>query len=317
MELHQLRYVVAVAQTGSFSRAAERCHVSQPSLSQQIQKLEDELGGCLFDRLKRGIKVTLAGEAFVQRAVKILEEVETARRAALEVHLLVRGTLTIGALPTIAPYLLPDVIALFAAGFPEVEVVVQEDTTAQLLRQAAACEVDLAIASLPIHDHRFEWETLFAEELLLAVPAGHRLATKRSVQASDLENERFILMKEGHCLGDQVLAFCSRRDFHPHISCRSAQVETVQALVAAGLGISLVPKMALACGPPSQPIYRSLDAPSPKRSIVAVWPRQRAPGKAARKFLACLREVVGSRPSSGTVKLKVPAPRGGVSPAAS
>jgi len=289
MELHQLRYVVAVAQAGNFSRAAERCHVSQPSLSQQVLKLEDELGGRLFERMKRGVKLTPAGEAFVQRASRILDEVETARRAARDVHALVHGTVAIGALPTIAPYLLPEVIAAFSAKFPGVEVVVHEDTTARLLKLLMACEVELAITSLPLPDGRFEYEALFDEELLLALPPGHRLAKKRSIQVGDLEAERFIVMKEGHCLGDQVLAFCNRSDLHPNVSCRSAQVKTVQALVNAGLGVSLVPEMARQPGSPSQPLYRSLQAPKPKRSIVAVWLRSRPLGRAAREMLVCLR----------------------------
>lgn len=286
MELQQLRYVVAVARTGSFSRAAERCHVAQPSLSQQVLKLEEELGERLFERLKRGVKLTAAGEAFVPRAVRILDEVEAAHREAHEVHALARGTVTVGVLPTIAPYLLPRVIAGFSGRFPGIGVVVQEDTTARLLRLAAACEVDLAIVSLPVDDARFAQEPLFSEELLLALPPGHPLVRRRTVRAADLEAEKFILMKEGHCLSDEVLRFCNRREVQPNVSCRSAQMETVQALVEAGMGISLVP--AMACQPggrPSQPVYRSLDAPRPSRTIAVVWPRQRPPGRAASAFL--------------------------------
>src|SRR5579863_6884051 len=133
MEMHQLRYVVAVARTGNFSRAAEQCHVSQPSLSQQIQKLEEELGQRLFDRLKRGAKPTQHGEALLPRAARILEEAEAAMREATDAQHLLRGTLTIGVLPTIAPYLLPKALAEFTGKFPGLEIVVQEDTTDQLL----------------------------------------------------------------------------------------------------------------------------------------------------------------------------------------
>lgn len=138
MEMHQLRYVVAVARAGNFSRAAEQCHVAQPSLSQQIRKLEEELGERLFDRLKRETRLTTHGEAFLRRAVRILEEVDAARREASDARQLLRGTLTVGVLPTIAPYLLPGVLADFAAKFPGVELVVQEDTTARLLKLAQA-----------------------------------------------------------------------------------------------------------------------------------------------------------------------------------
>lgn len=293
MEMHQLRYVVAVARTGSFSRAAERCHVAQPSLSQQIQKLEDELGQRLFNRMKRGVKLTAAGESFLPRALRILEEVEAARREAEDTQTLVRGTVTVGALPTIAPYLLPGVIAQFSEKYPGVEVVVQEETTARLLKMTAAFEVDLAIVSPPIDETGLEVQRLFSEELLLAVPVNHALAQKKSVKLADLEVERFILMKEGHCLGDQVLGFCNRRNFQPRVSCRSAQIETVQALVATGLGVSLVPQMALDSGPGNRPVYRSLDGAKPERTIVAIWPGRRPMNKAAKEFLGCLREHFG------------------------
>lgn len=209
MEMQQLRYVVAVARAGNFSRAAEQCHVSQPSLSQQILKLEDELGERLFDRMKREAKLTSHGEAFLRRAVRILEEVDAAKREATDAKSLRQGTVTVGVLPTIAPYLLPDAMAQFTKKYPGVEIVVQEDTTAQLLKLALAYEINFALASQPIRDERVEVCELFSEELLLALPPGHPLTRKRKVSLSDLENEKFIVMKEGHCLGDQVLGICS------------------------------------------------------------------------------------------------------------
>ena len=291
MELQQLRYVLAVARTGNFSRAAEQCHVSQPSLSQQIQKLEEELGEKLFDRLRQRAQLTPVGEAFARRAARILEEVESAGREAREARELASGSVCVGALPTIAPYLLPSVIVRFAACFPGVQVVVQEDTTERMLALLAAGEVDFSIVSLPITDARFEVETLFDEDLLLAVPVRHRLARRATIALADLDRERFILMREGHCLGDQVLDFCHRQDFRPNVSCRSAQIETVQALVAAGLGVSLVPQMACTSGPVKRLVYRPLQDARPRRTIVALWLRQRPPGRAAREFLKCLRAV--------------------------
>lgn len=285
MEMHQLRYVVAVARAGNFSRAAEQCHVSQPSLSQQIQKLEDELGERLFDRMKRETKLTAHGETFLRRAVKILEEVAAAKREASDAQNLLRGTLTVGVLPTIAPYLLPDVMAQFMEQFPGVDVVVQEDTTARLLKLAYGFGIDLALVSRPIDTERLEVRDLFAEELLLALPPGHPLTRRRAVRVADLEKERLIVMKEGHCLGDQVLGFCERRDLKPNISFRSAQLETIQALVRAGLGLSLIPAMAVRSEGADLPEYRSLPAPRPERKIVAIWPKQRPLGRAATEFL--------------------------------
>src|SRR5258706_13519914 len=285
MEIHHLRYVLAVARNGNFSRAAEQCHVSQPSLSQQIQKLEEELGEQLFDRMKREAKLTPHGEAFLRRAVRILEEAEAAKREAADARDLLRGTVTVGVLPTIAPYLLPEVMAQFTEKFPGVEIVVQEDTTARLLKLAHGYEIDFALISRPIEDARLEVKELFPEELLLSMPPGHPLTRKRTVTVADLEGERLIVMKEGHCLGDQVLDFCERSDVKPKISFRSAQLETIQALVAAGLGISLIPAMAARGEREVSPEYRSLQSPRPERKIVAAWPKQRQHTRAASEFL--------------------------------
>ncbi len=285
MEMWQLRYAVAVARAGNFSRAAEQCHVSQPSLSQQIQKLEDELGERLFDRLKRQVKLTPAGEVFLRRAVRILEEVDAAKREAADATGLLRGVVTVGVLPTIAPYLLPTVLGEFMKQYPGVEIVVQEDTTAHLLKLLAACEVDFVLASQPIQDTRLEVMKLFTEELLLALPPGHPLARQRIVSATALEREQLIVMKEGHCLGDQVRGFCDRREVHPNISFRSAQLETIQSLVSAGMGLSLIPAMAVQSGRKDLPAYRPLAMPKPQRTIVAVWPKQRPPARAAAELL--------------------------------
>ena len=164
MEMQQLRYVVAVVRMGNFSRAAEHCHVSQPSLSQQVQKLEEELGERLFDRLGREARLTAAGEVFLGRARRILEEAEGALREARERQGLLRGVLRLGVLPTIAPYLLPELMARFSGEYPGVELVIQEDTTARLLELALNCEIDFAIGSHPVVDERLEIRVLLEEE---------------------------------------------------------------------------------------------------------------------------------------------------------
>jgi LysR family hydrogen peroxide-inducible transcriptional activator len=294
MEMHQLRYTVAVARAGNFSRAAEQCRVAQPSLSQQIQKLEDELGERLFDRLKTGVKLTAAGELFLPRAARILDEVNAAKREATDARELLRGGVTIGVLPTIAPYLLPKILPAFTRKFPGVEITVHEDTTARLLKLALGYEIDFALASHPIQDDRLEVRELFSEELLLALPPAHFLARKRTITPMDLENERLIVMQEGHCLGDQVLRFCDRRGLHAKVSFRSAQVQTIQSLVSAGLGISLIPAMAVSAKGAGSPVYRSLAKPRPARQIIALWPRQRPPGRAAAQLMKLVADKSGT-----------------------
>lgn len=248
MELHQLRYFLAVARTKNFSRAGEQCHVAQPSLSQQIMKLEDELGEKLFERTKREVALTPAGELLRLHAEKVLQEVELARDCVREMRGVVRGQVTLGVLPTVAPYFLPQRLRAFAARYPAVEVVVHEDTTDRLAAALLAKEVDLALVSLPVERPGLVAEEFFDEPLLVALPAAHRLATKRRLTLDDLETEPFILMKEGHCLAGQALQFCRLNGFAPRVSFRSAQIETVLAFVARGWGVSVVP--AMACGRP-------------------------------------------------------------------
>jgi LysR family hydrogen peroxide-inducible transcriptional activator len=179
-------------------------------------------------------------------------------------------------------------MAQFTKKFPGVEMVVQEDTTARLLKLALDYEIDFALASHPIQNERLEINVLFSEELKLALPPGHPLARKRRITVGDLEGEKLLVMREGHCLGDQVLGFCDRRDVKPRISFRSSQLETIQVLVASGLGISLIPAMATRRKRENAPDYRSIQSPKPMREIVTAWPRDRPPGRAAREFLKML-----------------------------
>ena len=244
MELHQLRYFLAVARARNFSRAAERCHVAQPSLSQQIMKLEHELDERLFERTKRDVTLTPAGEVFRGHAERVLEEVELARDKVREVRGLVRGRVALGALPTVAPYFLPARLRAFATAFPGIEVTVHEDTTAQLAAAVLAKEIDVALVSLPVVRAGLVTQEFFDEPLLVALPARHRLAARRRLTLDDLGQEAFILMKEGHCLAGQALQFCQLNGFAPRVSFRSAQIETVLAFVAAGWGVSIVPAMA-------------------------------------------------------------------------
>ncbi|RBP39064.1 LysR family hydrogen peroxide-inducible transcriptional activator [Roseimicrobium gellanilyticum] len=313
MELHQLRYLTAVARTGNFSRAAEQCHVSQPSLSQQIQKLEEELGCRLFTRLKREAVPTEAGKALLLRATRILAEVDAAQRDADNAAVgQVRGTVNVGVLPTIAPHLLPAVMKRMRAELPAVQVIVHETTTTNLLAQAGACELDFAILSLPITDERFVIETLFSEELLLAVPKDHELATRGEVRLEDVEQEPFILLQEGHCLGDQALRFCDRHRCHPPVIFRTAQLETIQALVAAGVGVSLIPNMACKSGRATEPTYLSLAGKRPERAIAVIWRKEQHLSRAAAALLEVLRKTchgsdVGKTPASPRPSVKAKA----------
>ena len=292
MEMHQLRYFAAVARMGNFTRAAEACRVAQPSLSQQIRKLEEEVGERLLERGRARTALTPAGTLFLPHALGILETAERGARAVREMDGEVRGRIVLGVLPTIAPYFLPEVLRLFRKRHAAVDWVVQEETTARLLQGMGIEEnaIDLALISDAPADPGLRLETLFREELLLCLPKRHPLVRQERVTAADLRQEKFILMEEGHCLGAQAHEYCRTKGFHPHISCRSVQIGTVQALVQAGLGISLIPQMARVGPAPQGLVYRSLHGAKPSRPIILALPKQRKPSPAVTALAEFLRE---------------------------
>lgn len=284
MEMHQLRYFAAVARTGNFSRAARECHVAQPSLSQQISKLEDEVGERLFERTQRKVLLTVAGSLLLPHAVSILEATERGRQEIREMGGQVRGKIRLGAIPTIAPYFLPDIIYSFRKKHPGVELILQEEMTEQLLRGLEEKELDLAVVSDALPSARVQIQQLFSEELLLCLPPFHPLAQRTKVYARDLQNEKFILMQDGHCLGAQAQQFCNRKGFQPEISCRSAQIGTVLAMVQTGLGVSLIPEMALPSASKDGIVFRSLDGVRPRRVLALAVAVQRKPSLCVLEF---------------------------------
>jgi LysR family hydrogen peroxide-inducible transcriptional activator len=289
MEMHQLRYFVAVARTGSFSRAAGQCHVSQPSLSQQIQKLERSVGQRLFDRLGRRAALTDAGRLLLEQAQAILESVEDVERRLRDADEHQGGRLSVGAIPTIAPYLLPLVVPSFLKKYPRVELTIQEDVTLHLLEAMVAGDLDLALVALPINDEHVQSEALFTEPLLLAVARKHRLAKRRRITLDDFRTERFILLNEMHCLSDQVLSFCKAHGCQPWIACRGEQITTVQSMIAMDQGVSLLPDMARRVDHDKRRVYRPLADHKPQRTVGVIWRQRRRHGPIAERFLAQLR----------------------------
>ncbi|HSZ76446.1 MAG TPA: LysR substrate-binding domain-containing protein [Chthoniobacterales bacterium] len=277
MEMRQLRYFAAVARTGSFSRAARECHVAQPSLSQQIIKLEEEVGERLFERTQRKALLTPAGSLLLPHAVSILEAARVGQQEIREMGGQLRGKILLGALPTIAPYFLPEIIYSFRKKYPAVDLTLHEDTTQQLLRALEENELDLAVISEAHRNPRIEVQQLFSEELFLCLPTGHPLAQRKQVSAANLRNEKFILMQDGHCLGDQTQQFCHNSGFQPEISCRSVQISTVLAMIKAGLGISLIPEMASPLSEKEGIVSRSLHGLRPRREIALALSRERKP----------------------------------------
>jgi LysR family hydrogen peroxide-inducible transcriptional activator len=295
MELHQLRYFCAVAEAGSFSRAAEQSHVSQPSLSQQIMKLEDELGARLFDRLGRSVRLTEAGQTFLPRARAVLRELEAARGDVAEQKDSVGGAVTIGVIPTVAPYYLPQRLTWFSRKFPQVRLTVVEEITPILLDQVRASKVDLAILALPIRGHEFEPFPLLTERLFAALPPGHKLARRRGLFLKDLRAQPFLLLRDGHCFRDTAVAACDRARLHPQIVFESGQFSSLLSLVGAGMGVSIVPEMAI--DRKSRCRFVRIDDPAAGRTIGALILRGRSLSRAHHAFLSHLRDWSAPRRS--------------------
>jgi LysR family hydrogen peroxide-inducible transcriptional activator len=295
MELQQLRYLVAVADLGSFTKAAERCFVAQPSLSQQIIKLEKELGQPLFERLGRTIRLTDAGRLLYNQAGTILTTLEEAKRRVAELQDEDQGTVHVGAIPTIAPYFLPQLVASFQQRFPKAAVFLQEDFTESTIEHCLRGTLDVGILALPVESEHLHAEALFEEELLLALPANHPLTKKRRVSVEDITGEAFILVNEMHCLGQQIVAFCNRESCTPRVVCRSSQVLTVQELVAVGQGVSLLPTMACQNDRHSNRVYRHLSGRAPKRTIGMIWHKQRYQRPLVKKFVELIRAALATR----------------------
>jgi LysR family transcriptional regulator, hydrogen peroxide-inducible genes activator len=247
MELQQLRYFCAIADTGSFSRAAQKTHVSQPSLSQQIRKLEDELGTRLFDRLGRTVELTELGRAFLPRARAVLRDLEAARTDVMERKTSISGPISVGVIPTIAPYFLPPILATFSRKYPEVRVTVAEEITPVLLERLRAGTMDLAVVALPLQAriHEFQSFPLMAEKLYAVLPKQHALAKRRAVSLNELQDDPFLLLRDGHCFRETAVAACKRARLNPKIIFESGQFSSILSMVSAGLGVSIVPAMAL------------------------------------------------------------------------
>ncbi|HMD31263.1 MAG TPA: LysR substrate-binding domain-containing protein, partial [Candidatus Acidoferrales bacterium] len=247
MELRQLRYFCAIAETGSFSRAAQQVHVSQPSLSQQIRKLEDEFGARLFDRLGRSVRLTELGQAFLPRARAVLRDLEAARGEVNERKAATDGPVCVGVIPTIAPYFLPPLLAVFLRKYPRVRLTVVEEITPMLLERLRAGSVDVAVVALPLNVRGSEFEAvpLAVENLFAVLPRGHALAGRRKISLDDLHDEPFLLLRDGHCFRETAVAACKRARLHPQIVFETGQFSSILSMVSAGLGVSIVPAMAV------------------------------------------------------------------------
>lgn len=310
MEIHQLRYFVEVAHTASVSRAAERCKVAQPSLSQQLKKLEDSVGAKLFDRLTgnggRGMLLTEAGKSLLPRAKRILAEVEAATRGDVG-----EGggdmSLSVGAIPTMAPYLLPPALRRVERQWPHCQLNLREDLTENLLDAVASGELDCAIMSSHDPHDDIETDLLADEELVVIVPDDWPgKGGTGEISLGELKDKAAVSLEDVHCLGRQIEGFCATRRIKPKVICRTTQLQTVFEMVRLGVGVSIVPEMAVVGavgGEEGKGGYQVLRLRQgrPKREIVAVWRRGRTRTRAALAFVQWVREAL-HKPPEATLK---------------
>lgn len=284
MEVHQLRYVCAIADTGNFSRAAERCRVAQPSLSQQVLKLEEDLGVKLFDRLGRSVRITEAGRAFIPHARAILEQMEVARTSVADKNADLQGSVAVGVIPTVAPYLMPAYTAAFAKKYPDAKLRIVEEKTAVLVEGLRDLSIDVAILALPLRYKDLELLPIRTEPLFAVLRKGDPRASAKLLALKDLRGESFVMLRDGHCFRDLSIGACTHARVTPNIAFESGQFSSLLGMVAAGLGVSLIPEMAIDRNIGCR--YVRLRDPQATRTIVAAVLRGRSFNRVQRAFVS-------------------------------
>lgn len=305
LSLRDLEYAVAVARERNFGRAAEYCGVSQPTLSEQLRKLESVLGFALFERTKRSVRPTVRGEAVLEQAEALLGNarrlLEDARRSSEPLS----GELRLGVIATLGPYYMPSVIALGRRQFPRLALRLRESTTDELLVSLRNGELDAILVALPVPMDGLIGEPLFFEPFRLACPSTNELAQRQYVSVRDLKRGPLLLMEDGHCLRDQALSLCNQRPL-PNQSRYASSLEMLRAMIAAGEGISVIPLLAAAehTSMHGMIAYRELDEPGAGRTIALVWRATETRSDDLRQIATWLRNEL----PAGVADLPAPAP---------
>ncbi|MCR2802956.1 LysR family transcriptional regulator [Paenibacillus soyae] len=300
MELRQLHYVIQIAAEKNFSRAADKLHIAQPSLSQQLSKLEQELGVLLFRRTTNSVELTQAGQVFVDKSQSILDAVEQLKQEMDDMAQMRRGRLVVGTLPITGSHILPLVLPAFGAQYPQIEVVLVEESTAKLEQLTASGGTDLSLLTLPLIDGTLSCEPYMEEQICLAVPPQHPLASRQdAVRIEELKAEPFIKLKRGQGFRQITVELCEQAGFSPQIVFESSNIETVQSLVAGGMGIAFVPQMLTRPkGSEFAPVYLRLSS-KPTRTLVVASRKGRYLSKAAQAFIVTLKETISAYHQNG------------------
>ena len=293
MTLRDLKYLVALADHKHFGRAAAACYVSQPTLSTQIKKLEDELGVPLVERAPRKVMLTPAGRDAAERARRIVAEVEQMKEAARRSQDPEAGTVRLGMFPTLGPYLLPHVVPRIRARFPHLELLLVEEKSDVLLSRLREGKLDAGLLALPVADDQLHTEFLFEEPFVLAVPESHPLAQRGSLTLAELSHQQLLLLEDGHCLREQALDVCRLSGANEKSEFRATSLETLRQMVAADVGITLLPTLAV-----KPPVARSpnihllgFSDSHPSRRIAMVWRKSSAMSGFLQVFAQVFREL--------------------------
>jgi LysR family hydrogen peroxide-inducible transcriptional activator len=296
MTLTDLRYIVALARERHFGRAAEKCFVSQPTLSVAVKKLEDQLGVALFERSPQEVRVTPIGERVVAQAEKVLAEAAQLAEIASAGKDPLAGPLRIGVIYTIAPWLLPRLVPLVKESAPAMPLILEENFTHRLLEKLKSTELDLAILALPVDEPGLVAQAVYDEQFRVLTPANHPWAKEKAIEASELLETQLLMLGAGNCFRDQVLDLCataiSQAGISPHV-IEGSSLETIRHMVASGVGVTVMPASAVDDISPKDPLLRvrPFSAPNPTRRVGLVWrasyPRHQAVEVIRRALLAC------------------------------
>jgi LysR family hydrogen peroxide-inducible transcriptional activator len=297
MTLTELRYIVAVARELHFGRAANACFVSQPTLSVAVKKLEEDLGITIFERHKHDVTVTATGAKIIAQAERVLEQAKTIRLLAEEGKNPLKGTLKLGVIYTIGPYLLPKLIPLLNKAAPDLTLIIDEDFTANLADKLRRGDLDMIIISTPFNVTGVTTEVLYKEPFVVAMPKGHPLTKKKSIKADDLAGETLLLLKSGNCFRDQVMEACPncRNDIFSkdqiQKTLEGSSIETIRQMVAAGSGVTILPNASAMDNDEVNSLleYRPFSRPSPKREVALAY-RESYPRK---KLIDLIIDVIG------------------------
>ncbi|WP_438765438.1 LysR substrate-binding domain-containing protein [Kushneria sp. TE3] len=302
MTLTELRYIVTLAQERHFGRAAERCFVSQPTLSVAVKKLEEELGVALFERSKSTVQVTPLGEKIVEQASRVLEQAGAIKELANEGKDQLSSPLRVGAIHTIGPYLFPHLIPRLSEEAPQMPLYIEENLTGELRRKLRSGELDVIIVALPFAEPDVLTKSLYDEPFEVLMPAGHAWLAKKEIDREILYDEKMLMLGEGHCFRDQVLEACPTIKDHVHqpgntLIAEGGSLETIRHMVASGLGITVVPRSATGSVHYANGLLetRPFSDPAPYRTVALAWrasfPRPKAIDSITRAIKACQKAI--------------------------